>query len=354
MTVDAPPVPVPVRIDGVESVWLADRGADVERWSLDARPKQVVVDPQGIHRQSRFDDDRFPTRWTAILALLPYEIDLRNGRISAFAEMALRRQYDTRWVFDLAALTDPEDIVALEAGVFHYLGPLQDRRSRPYRLSLSVGPALLDPSFRPTGEGDIALGATLAATWDTRVEDLLPTSGHRVSLAATGGLVPSSEERWTTAGLRAVGLVPLAGRWTAAGRVVGAVATGDVAHRLLTLGGTGDVQAIPEDRIVGDRKVGGAFELRWNAIRNASVPLPLLWASDLQVSGGLDQGVLWAADGRYEALGWTGGLFFAGDLLGAQPAGIGAWVAGPIAWAPGELVSGRDALQFYIRLNQSF
>jgi hypothetical protein len=354
VTVDAPPVAVPMRIDGLETVWLAHRGADVEQWTFDSRPKEIVVDAQGIIRQSRVDDDRFPTRWTAVVAALPYELDLRRGRISAFADVALRRQYDTRWVFDLAALTDPEDIVAFDAGVYHYLGPLKDRRTRPYRLSLSGGPALLDPAFRPTDGGNVALGAAVAATWDTRVEDLLPTSGHRVALVATGGLVPSSEERWTSLSLRALGLAPIGGRVTAAARVVGAVATGDVEHRLLTLGGTGDVQAIPEDRVVGDRKAGGAVELRWNAIRNASVPLPLLWASDMQISAGVDQGVLWSDDGRFDAVGWTGGLFFVGDLLGAQPAGIGAWVAGPLVWAPDDLVAGREELQLYIRLNQAF
>jgi hypothetical protein len=354
VTVDAPPIPVPMRVDGLESVWLADRGADVERWTFDTRPKSVVVDPIGIVRQTRLDDDRFPTRWTAVVAVLPYELNLRNGRISGFAEVAVRRRYDTRWLFDLAALTDPEDIVAAEVGVYHYLGPLQDRRSRPYRLSLSAGPALLDPAFRPTGGADVALGAALSGTWDTRVEDLLPTNGHRVALTATGGVVPSSDERWSSLSLRALGLVPFGGRVTGAARVVGAVATGDVAHRLLTLGGTGDVQAIAEDRVVGDRKAGGAVELRWNAIRNASIPLPLVWASDLQVSAGLDQGVLWSADGRYEALGWTGGVFVVGDLVGAQPAGLGVWVAGPIAWAPDELVEDAASLQLYIRLNQAF
>ena len=141
---------------------------------------------------------------------------------------------------------------------------------------------------------------------------------------------------------------------TGAARLVGAVATGDVAHRLLTLGGTGDVQAIPTDAVIGDRKVGGAVELRWNMIRNASVPMAILWGSDIQLSAGLDQGVLWADDKQYSALGWTGGVFAVGDILGAQPAGIGVLVAGPLAWAPEDLVEDRNDLQIYIRLDQAF
>ena len=353
VTVDAPPIAVPLRINGVESVWQAQNGADDESWTFDTKPK-IVVDPQGIVRQSRMDDDRFPTRWTVVVSALPYELDLRDERISAFADVAFRRQYDTRWVYNVTAVTDHEDIVAFDAGVNRYFGPLKDRRARPYRLSLSAGPAFLDPDFRPTDGGNVALGAALIGTWDTRVEDLLPTSGHNVTIATTGGFVPSSDERWTSLSLRALGLAPFAGRVTGAARVVGALATGDVAHRLLTLGGTGDVQAIPTDAVVGDRKVGGAVELRWNAIRNASVPLAILWGSDLQLSAGIDQGVLWSDEQRYSALGWTGGLFLAGDILGAQPAGIGGWIAGPLVWAPDELVEDRSDVQLYIRLTQAF
>jgi hypothetical protein len=300
------------------------------------------------------DDDRFPTRWTVVVSALPYELDLRDERISAYADVAFRRQYDTRWVYNLTAVTDHDDIVAFDAGVNRYFGPLKDRRARPYRLSLSAGPAFLDPDFRPTDGGNVALGAALTGVWDTRVEDLLPTSGHNVTIATTGGFVPSSDQRWSSLSVRALGLVPLAGRVTGAARVVGAVATGDVAHRLLTLGGTGDVQAIPTDAVVGDRKAGGAVELRWNAIRNASVPLPLLWGSDMQLSAGIDQGVLLSDEELFSALGWTAGLFFAGDILGAQPAGIGVWVAGPLAWAPDELVEDRNDVQIYIRLSQAF
>ena len=352
-TVEAPPIAVPIRLEGLETVWQAQGGADDESWTFDTKPK-IVVDPQGIVRQSRVDDDRFPTRWTVVVSALPYELDLRGERISAFADVALRRQYDTRWVYNLTAITDHEDIIAFDAGVNRYFGPLQDRRTRPYRLSLSAGPAFLDPAFRPTEGENVALGASLAAAWDTRVEDLLPTSGHNITLATTGGFVPSSDQRWSSLSLRALGLAPLAGRVTGAARVVGAVATGDVAHRLLTLGGTGDVQAIPTDRVVGDRKVGGAVELRWNAIRNASVPLPLLWGSDVQLSAGIDQGVLWSDEQQFSAVGWTGGAFLVGDILGAQPAGIGVLVAGPLAWAPDDLVVDRNDLQIYIRLDQAF
>jgi hypothetical protein len=352
-TADAPPIAVPIRIDDVETVWMAEGGADDERWTFDSKPK-IRVDPQGIVRQSHADDDRFPTRWTVVVSALPYELDVRDERISAFADVSFRRQYDTRWVYNLTAVTDQEDIVAFDAGVNRYFGPLKDRRARPYRLSLSAGPAFLDPDFRPTDGENWALGAALIGTWDTRVEDLLPTSGHNVTIATTGGFVPSSDQRWSSLSFRALGLVPVAGRFTAAARVVGAVATGDVAHRLLTLGGTGDVQAIPNDAVVGDRKVGGAVELRWNTIRNASVPLFILWGSDMQISAGIDQGVLWSEEEPYSALGWTGGLFLAGDILGAQPAGIGAWVAGPLVWAPDELVEDRSDVQLYIRLTQAF
>src|SRR4029079_1136406 len=130
VTVDAPPIAVPIRMDGLDTVWKAEVGADDESWTFDTKPK-VRVDPQGIVRQTRFDDDRFPTRWTVVLSALPYELDLRGERISAYADVSFRRQYDTRWVYNVTALTDHEDIVAFDAGVNRYFGRLQDRRPRP-------------------------------------------------------------------------------------------------------------------------------------------------------------------------------------------------------------------------------
>jgi hypothetical protein len=86
-----------------------------------------------------------------VLSALPYELDLRGETDQCLADVSFRRQYDTRWVYNVTALTDHEDIVAFDAGVNRYFGPLQDRRTRPLRLSLSAGPAILDPDFRPTG-----------------------------------------------------------------------------------------------------------------------------------------------------------------------------------------------------------
>jgi len=61
VTVDAPPIAVPIRMDGLETVWKAEGGADDESWTFDTKPK-ILVDPQGIVRETRVDDNRFPAR----------------------------------------------------------------------------------------------------------------------------------------------------------------------------------------------------------------------------------------------------------------------------------------------------
>jgi hypothetical protein len=266
-----------------------------------------------------------------------------------------RRRYDTRWAYNVTALTDHEDIVAFDAGVNRYFGPLQDRRTRPLRLSLSAGPAFLDPDFRPTEGDNVALGASLAAAWDTRVEDLLPTNGHNVTLATTAGFVPSSDERWTSLSLRALGLVPFAetrGRCRARRR---RPRHGDVAHRLLTLGGTAATcRRSPPIACVGDRR----WVARSSSAGTRSATHRSRWASTGARTSSSPRDSTGVCSGPTGSIqrphGWTGGVFAVGDILGAQPARIGVLVAGPLAWAPDDLVEdGRSQIYAPVSIRRS-
>jgi hypothetical protein len=129
-----------------------------------------------------------------------------------------------------------------------------------------------------------------------------------------------------------------------------------VEHRLLTLGGSGDVQGLPAQALVADRLLSGGVELRVEPVRFASVPLPLMWLSDVQLSAGLDAGVAreaGAAGARASALGWSGGLAVVADVLGARPSLLGLWVAGPIRVAPASLDQAPGP-ELYLRIDSSY
>ena len=217
---------------------------------------------------------------------------------------------------------------------------------------------MLDPDFRPTDDGRLAVEAFAGVDYDTRYANNLARSGYRVALSGTAGQVPESAQRWTQGQLTTQGLVPLTGRLTLAGRAKVGLASGDVEHRLLNLGGTGAVQGLPYNAAVGNQRLITSGELRWLPIQHASVPLPLMWASTMQLSGGLDAGAIRRSSTLDTsappelALGWSFGLAFVADILGADPNFGGLWLAGPLD-GEGTLPS-PDELQLYLRISQPF
>lgn len=363
--VTAPPEPVIIDVDGELHTWLAGPGADTTTLVEPERPRRVVVDPHGDVLQHPAHD-RWPRKWTATVSFFPAELAATQGRFSAYADIVLRRQYDTRWVYDLGLATDPEDLVRAELGAIHYRGPLSNRRSRPIRLWAYADVALLDPAFRPTTGAGLAVGATLGAAWETRVDRDMPMRGHRLSASLNGGLIPGSSEKWGAVRASAVGLAPLSGRVAWAGRVSTGLATGAVDHRLLGLGGSSAVRGVSFDAVVGDRLAAGSTELRWQALRGQSVPLLLAWGSDLQLSVGVDAGTMGQAravlpqeDDRIadldavHAVGWAFGIGSTVDLLGARPTYGGITIAGaPLTW-PEPLQQGAWP-EIYLQLDGAF
>jgi hypothetical protein len=335
---DAPAEAIILRIDEQEQAWLAGPGPALLRQPLEERPRSIEIDPHGDVDQSPLFD-RWPRRWTVVASAFPAELNLSDGRITAYADLTFRRQYDTRWLFDLGLATDARDLVRAQAGVFHFRGPLQDRRSRPLRLWALAGPALLDPRYRPTEDGRIALGGGLGFAWETRVDTDMPMRGYRLSSSVDGGLIPGSTARW--GGLRSglTGLLPLGGRLALAGRASGGLAVGEVEHRLISLGGSGGVRGLPAADLLGHQAAVVGVEGRWNALRYTNIPLPLAWLSQLQLSAGLDAGLLRVApgspsEGGWRATGWALGLGGKADLLGARPTYAAITVAGLLESQP--------------------
>ncbi|MBL8615950.1 MAG: hypothetical protein JNM72_10115 [Deltaproteobacteria bacterium] len=361
-----PPRQIPVQIDGPEGraaqLWEAPAGPSTTRLPLPAGARAVQLDPTGDERQTTRSDDRWPRRWTPTFAFFPSELALSIGRITAEANVALRQQFDTHNLYLGSLSTSPRDLLGLDLGYVRSLGPLQDHRNRPLRLSVGGGPTLLDPSFRSTAGGELAWGGWAGLSHETRTDTLFPRKGHRLSLGLSAGAVPGGAQ-WSSAGLGAVGLLGLGGRAALASRVGGAVAAGELSHRLLPLGGGDNFSGLPVGLAIGRQRLTAASELRVQALRFVSVPGPLVWLSDVQLSTGLEAAALSGAEEgcarpgacTWTALGWTAGIGLTGDVFGVRPTLAAISFARPLrVEIDGPVEAPAPALQPYVRLTQPF
>jgi len=356
---DLPPEVIQVLVNDELHTWEAPAGPSSLQLPLPADTQRIAIDPHKATLQDDRSDDRWPTRWVPVAAFFPSELSITNRRVSAWASVALRQQYDTRWVFVGDIGTNAINLAESSIGGVYAFGPLQDRRSRPFRVWFGAGPALLNPGFRPVSGRGISMGAYAGVSHSTIVDGIFPTSGHSVRLRASGGLVPG-DGTWMGAGGSASGVQRLGGRVALAGRVSADVATGDVLHRLIPLGGGSALQGVTPQAVVGEERLLARSELRWQPIRFASVPGPLIWLSHVQLTGGLEAGTL-TADGvscrastpcQWSATGWSGGVLFTGDVLGVRPTVLGATLAGPLTWNHDALRPGPFP-QLYVRLTQA-
>ncbi len=348
---DAPPEVVVVKVDGAAlPPWIAGPGPDALALAPDPRPKSVQVDPEGHVHESDLANGRWPVKWTLVVNGGIYNINPSQHAFDLAADLYFRRRNDSRDLYVVGVDHDAQDLLSMNVGWVRYLGPLVDRRTRTHRISLFAGPSLLDPAFRPTDSGAVAIGGAAGYAWDTRTDDDLALSGHRLSVAVGGGFVPRSEDRWASAMIAAVKLLSPHPRHVFALKAKAGVATGDVEHRLLPLGGGGDVRAVPEPAVVGNQRLDATIEYRWAPLRNASIPLPLAWLSEIHLSPAIDAGVAWRGEERYAAVGAALGVHTIVDLLGAKGSLAGVTFALPL-WTSN---LDADALQLYIDFSHAF
>ncbi len=343
---DAPPELVVLEVDGARLSWDAPPGPSRHTWRWPVRPNRVALDPQGLAHQESVRGDTWPARWGTIVSAWIYELDLNSGRISGFADLTFRQQYNTRWLWGVSAETDARDLASVQAYALTYWGPLLDRRARPFRLGVAFGPSLLDPEYSSTDAGALVWDGLLWAVYETRDDLLLPRHGLRLRLSGGAGLSGDSFA-WRSIGAGATGLLPVGGRLVLATRGGAGAAESLLPHRQLGLGLAGLEPGVA----LGDRQAGGELELRWLALKNRSFPAGVAWLSDVQLSAGLEGGWLRAEPDPLQAAGWTAGVATVWDILGARPTLMGVWAAQPL-WGSRSLLGGAPRL--VLRFEQSF
>lgn len=345
---EAPPEPVEILVDDepVPAHWLGP-GPAVETFTLAEPPRRVAVDPEGHLRDADRANDRWPSRWTTTLSGGLYDLSITDLSFSLVGVAAIRRQNDSHNVYVLGAEHDPQDLIGLSATWVHYVGPALDRQRRVHRFAVGGSTSLLDPAFRPTDDGTLAVGGGVAWAWDTREGDHA-YRGHKLWAGVGAGAIPGSPDRWASAGGGGVVLVPLHPRHVLALQGKAGWASGDVGHRLLTLGGATDVRAYPVDAEVVNLRLLGSAEYRWSPLRHASLPLPLMWLDEVQLAPGVDVGQGWRDGEPLLATGATLGVHTVVDLVGARPVFTGVTVAVPA----GPLEGGGP--QVYLEFSQPF
>ena len=359
----APAEPLVVSVDGEHRLLEFPEGPGEQRFTIPDRPDSVALDPDGLSPQTERANDGWPRRWTTVLSAFPTVWNLSSGRLEGYLALRFRRQHDTRWYYDSFVFRDEVDAIGARGAVGHSWGPLQDRRWRPYRLYLWASGSLLDPDFRPTDQGRYAvdMGATWA--WDTQVDWLFPLRGHRFAVSGNSGFVPGSPQRWAGLSARLGGVASPHPRVALAGQARVGRSWGEVEHRLQVLGGVDSMRSVPADMVVGSAKLVTRGEIRVAPLRHISVPIGLGWLDEVQLSVGLEAGLVSGSivepsygstpvDGWVSAVGWTGGSFVAVDVLGGQPALAGLVLAGPVAADPGYVADATPNL--YLLWEQAF
>ncbi|GDX80222.1 hypothetical protein LBMAG42_20330 [Deltaproteobacteria bacterium] len=322
--------PVSIEVDGAVSTWMAP--AAPASLALPGGARKVAVDPQARLFDADRANNRAPPRWNTVVTGWVDEISPSQSSFVAWGDILLRRQDDTRNLYLLAAQHTAQDLFSMDVGYVRYLGPLVNRRERTQRVFITAGPSLLDPAFRDTEAGAVVLGANAGYVYDSRTNDTYALSGRRLALGVGAGSLLGTTSAWASAGATWVELIPVHPRHVLATRLRAGWASGDVEHRLLPLGGADGVRAAGEREVLGNERVVANVEYRWAVVRDASLPLPLAWLSEIQVVPGIEAG---ASQRDQEAslstaFGADLGLYATIDVFGARPTLFGAVLAFPI------------------------
>ncbi len=359
---------VGVRVDGQTTDHLFAPG--VTEIELDDPPRRVRFDPAGVTAQTSRTGERWPPRYDITLAGWIDTINLSQQQVFVTGFATLRRRYDTHNLFLGSLSTSRQDLISANVGYLRREGGLQDGISRPHRWRLNLGTSVLNPEFAETDGIQLAVDGFARYAWDTRISGDFPVRGRRLGASVGGGVIPGTIERWGNATLFATGVVSAHPRHAVATRGTATLAGSTVPHRLLTLGGPSAMRSIPTlpacpaiDTDTGvplpctelaTERLVVLVEYRWAALRNLSVPMGIVWGSELQLAAGVE-GVVARVDGQaVTATGVTAGVLGLGDMLGVETSGAGVTLAWPLWWHGIEELERTPVPQLYLKFQQAF
>ena len=298
--------------------------------------ERVVIDPRRHVLQASRTRDAWPQRPLRVTAAaFVNNLNLTRFRIEGSAIAWLRGRYDTKNLFSGSVFSSRSSLVGGSLGYVRKFGPLIDGISRQHRLSFSVGPRVIDPRFLSVEDGRFSVAGSARYSWDNRVSSDFPLRGQRISIGGTAGTFPGTSSRWANASAAATAITSPHPRHAFAARARVSVAAASRPDQLITLGGLGSMRSLPvlppcqlgpqEDPCaqVAREAVLGAVEYRVAPLRNLSVPMGLIWGTELQVSVGLEGVAARLLEGNGAALGGTLAVGGLADMFGAEPTFMG-------------------------------
>ncbi len=314
--------------------------------------RSVRLDPRRHTEQSRRLGDAWPQRFRVTVSGGIGSINLSEGWVSAGAGAFLRRSGDNRNTGALSIGTSRDTVIVAGLAYTHRFGPELSGLSRRHAVTISTSTALQNQRFADDDDPPITLAGRLGWGWSNRQGGLFPLRGWRTRASLSAGVAPTTTQRWLSVSTSAVRLVPLHPRLVWATRGTFGVAQSDIRGRLLSLGGAGAVGGIGYGGAFGTSRAALTTELRAVPLRNLSVPLWLLWGTELQVSAGLEGGTIGTPDGSEYAAGATFGIAGVGDIFGADPYMLGFTLGVPLWWTEG--VERARPYQLILRWTQDF
>jgi hypothetical protein len=341
-----------IDIGGERKLWLTPPGPGAESWTQDP-PGPVAFDPDRALPQTSRLGERYPARMVATFTGSAGNISLKPLALNGFATLNLRRADDSRTVFSPGVYFGDQVLAEGRFSVVRMAGRPLDALVREHQLS--VGPSLLwlDPRYAPSGDGGSGMALGAQWTWDTKGEALFPLQGHTVTVGVEAGRLFTAPDSWMLGRVRAAGVLSLHPRVVLAGQVTGALSESDFAHKELDLGSLEGMLSVPIGTVRGRARGVVRGELRVVPIRYSSIPLLVLWGSELQLMGGFEAGVLETQSGPVRAVGATGGFGLVFDWAGAKPSMTGVTAGWPV-YTDGFAVDRTPFPQIVVRAKQWF
>lgn len=345
-------VAVPVRMGDGQELWLAGDGPGEVAYPRPPRAP-VRVDPDGVVPQTERRGESYPVPLIVTGTGSLGNISLSPLALDGFVTVNFRRSDDSRTVWSPGVYFGDQVLAEGRIDVVRMAGRPLDALRREHQVSLGPSVLWLDPRYAPEGDSGVGIAASLGYRWDTKGEALFPLEGHTITAGVEAGALLTSPERWTRLDVGAAGVVALHPRVAIAAQLTGARSDSDFPHKALDLGSLDGLLGVPIGTVWGRTRGTSRLELRGVPVRYADVPMAVLWGTELQLSAGVEAGMLESADGRYAALGATAGLGFGFDWAGAKPSMTGITAGWPL-WTEGFALEPTPWPQIVVRSEQWF
>jgi len=328
--------------------WFAPSG-NSEAVVADDRGR-VILDPERHLDQPR-KGDRKPPRVRVGVGGNISQLRFNPFLVQGFVTAVFRGAEDNQNAVALVVATSDEDLVSGSVNWLHYMGQATTMARRAHRFSIAPRISWLNPSFSPLDDARYAVEVYVAYNFDNRTSRYNPLKGTSARIYSRFGIAPETLQSWLNTEGVLTGVTTPVTPVTFAGQLRMGGARTTLSHRLLSLGGTNAVRALPGGDQLSTWRGVARGELRVSPFMNGGWDLGVVWLSQIQLVAGLDMGVL--LEPNRAALGASAGVNVVANILGVRPQLVGLQVAWPLWWTGFEVENPRVP-QFTVNFEQAF